>query len=544
MFQPQLAACLFALLFAFPAAAGELEMTLRYQQETRPGSGRFHRLTREETWKPSETAIIVCDVWDLHHCRNAVLRVQEFAPRLNRVLTKARQQGVTIIHAPSGCMQHYAKHPARERAKSVTSAPTLPAEINQWCYQIPAEEQGVYPLDQTDGGEDDDPAQHAKWVKELQRRGLNPKVPWSKQSDLLTINAEHDYISDQGDEVWNILEAHGIDNIILTGVHTNMCVLGRPFGLRQLAKNGKNVVLMRDMTDTMYNPQAWPFVSHFTGTDLIVSHIEKYVAPTVTSDQIIGGEAFVFHADDRPHVVIAMAEAEYETNRSLPEFAAAHLGADFRVTYCFADDSDRNNIPGLDRALTKADVLVLSVRRRALPGSQMKALRTCIAAGKPVIGIRTACHAFSLHGKKPPLGTETWEEFDPEVFGGNYHGHYPNKLTSTVKATADAVDHPLMLGVSFDQYTQQGSLYKTSPIAGSATLLLTGKIDNKSNEPVAWTFKRADGGKSFFTSLGHKTDFQKPEFQRLLFNSVYWAAGHPISQNFDPEKKEEPAKKW
>ncbi len=46
--------------------------------------------------------------------------------------------------------------------------------------------------------------------------------------------------------------------MILLGVHTNMCVLGRPFGLRQMAKNGKNVVLMRDMTDTMYNPQSGP----------------------------------------------------------------------------------------------------------------------------------------------------------------------------------------------------------------------------------------------------------------------------------------------
>ena len=67
-------------------------------------------------------------------------------------------------------------------------------------------------------------------------------------------------------EVWNILTSRHIKNVILTGVHTNMCVLGRPFGLRQMARNGKNVVLMRDMTDTMYNPKRWPYVSHFEGT--------------------------------------------------------------------------------------------------------------------------------------------------------------------------------------------------------------------------------------------------------------------------------------
>jgi hypothetical protein len=58
------------------------------------------------------------------------------------------------------------------------------------------------------------------------------------------------------------LESRRIDNVILMGVHLNMCVSGRPFGLRQMAKNGKHVVLMRDMTDTMYNPARWPFVSH------------------------------------------------------------------------------------------------------------------------------------------------------------------------------------------------------------------------------------------------------------------------------------------
>ena len=58
---------------------------------------------------------------------------------------------------------------------------------------------------------------------------------------------------------------------MLTGVHTNMCVLGRPFGLRNMASHGKNVVLIRDLTDTMYNSRSWPYVSHFEGTNRIVA---------------------------------------------------------------------------------------------------------------------------------------------------------------------------------------------------------------------------------------------------------------------------------
>lgn len=83
------------------------------------------------------------------------------------------------------------------------------------------------------------------------------------------------------------------------GVHTNMCVLGRPFGLRQLVRNKKNVVLMRDMTDSMYNPKQWPYVDHFTGHDLVISHVERFVCPTITSDQILGGKPFQFKNDSR-----------------------------------------------------------------------------------------------------------------------------------------------------------------------------------------------------------------------------------------------------
>ena len=72
----------------------------------------------------------------------------------------------------------------------------------------------------------------------------------SGQTAALTIDEAVDYVTDSGSEVWNIMESRGIKNALLMGVHTNMCVLGRPFGLRQLARLGKNVALVRDMTDT------------------------------------------------------------------------------------------------------------------------------------------------------------------------------------------------------------------------------------------------------------------------------------------------------
>jgi nicotinamidase-related amidase/type 1 glutamine amidotransferase len=515
------------LAFKVPLPAADpapLALQLRYQTESSPGSGCYHTLTRSEEWQPRQTAIIVCDMWDLHHCKNAVLRETEFAPRLNQVLQRARAQGVTIIHAPSDCMDFYADHPARRRAVETPKSASLPAEIGQWCRQIPAEERGVYPVDQSQGGEDDDPAEHAAWAAELTARGVNPRRPWIRQTPLVEIDAERDYVSDKGEEVWSILESRGISNVILTGVHTNMCVLGRPFGLRQMARNGKNVVLMRDLTDTMYDPRAWPYVSHFTGTDLIVAHIEKFVCPTITSDQFLGDKPFRFSGDHRPHVVIVMAEDEYRTEESLPKFALEHLGQDFRVSYVFGSDTDRGDIPGLE-VVSEADLLLVSVRRRPIHPAQLDLIRRYVAAGKPVLGIRTASHAFSLRKDPAPEGTADWPEWDAQVFGGHYTNHYGNTLKSTVSVVPGAEKHPILKDVPAS-FAQGGSLYQTAPLATGATPLLEGRLDAEAKpaEPAAWIFIRADGGRSFYTSLGHVDDFAGPALPQLLKNALIWAA--------------------
>ena len=195
-------------------------------------------------------------------------------------------------------MEPYKDHPGRKRAQAAPAAKNLPKDISKWCYSIPSEEQGEYPIDQTDGGEDDEAEAHRKCAEKLKAMDRNPRAPWKSQTDLLDIHNE-DLISDNGIEIWNALEQRGIKNVILVGVHTNMCVLGRPFGLRQMAKNDKNVVLMRDMTDTMYNPERPPGVDHFTGTDLVVEHVEKFWCPSFTSTDITGKESFRFKEDKR-----------------------------------------------------------------------------------------------------------------------------------------------------------------------------------------------------------------------------------------------------
>ncbi|WP_235905021.1 ThuA domain-containing protein [Tautonia marina] len=507
---------------------GPMDLTLRSREELPGAEGVYRAVEREETWQPEATAVIVCDMWDLHHCLNATRRGAELAPRMDQVLRDARRRGATIIHAPSSCMAAYEGHPSRDRAIQTPRSGTLPPDIGQWCDQIPAEEGGQYPIDQSDGGEDDDPAEHAAWAEKLSSMGRNPRSPWKSQTDRLHIDPERDYISDDGEEIWSILEDRSIDNVILLGVHTNMCVLGRPFGLRQMAKNGKNVVLMRDMTDTMYNPARPPFVSHYTGTDRIVEHIEKFVCPTITSDQLIGGKPFRFQDDRRPHVVFLIAEDEYETEQTLPPFAEESLGRDYRVSFVFGSDDDQHALDSLG-VLEDADLMFVSMRRRPLRADQLARIRDHVARGKPVIGIRTASHGFSLRGNSElPEGVASWPEFDAQVLGGSYTNHHPNGIESAISVADSCKGHPILEGVDASTLIGKGSLYKVRPLASSTTPLLIGAIPDQEPEPVAWTHLGPTGSRVFYTSLGHRGDFEQPSFRRLLRNAIDWSL-EPLS---------------
>ena len=296
-------------------------------------------------------------MWNQHWCKGATRRVGELAPAMNQTVAAARHKGMLIIHAPSSCMDAYKDHPARKRAQAAPKAANLPEDIDEWCNKIPAEEKGIYPIDQSDGGCDDGPQ-------------CPQGSPWKSQIAAIEIRDE-DAISDSGAEIWNLLESRGITNVMLMGVHTNMCVLGRPFGLRNLARYGKNVVLVRDLTDTMYNSRSWPYVSHFEGTNRIVEHIEKYVCPTITSTDLTGQPAFAFQPDDRPRAVFVIGDDEYKTEKTLPAFANAELEPlGVRCTFAIADPKTPHDFPGIE-ALDDADLLVVSVRRRAPTAEQM-----------------------------------------------------------------------------------------------------------------------------------------------------------------------------
>ncbi len=269
MVQPLLSLLKLLLLCTMPASLIAQEVTLQLQGRTMTGGNESTVSLHLPT---SETAIIICDMWDQHWCKTATKRVKKMATRMNKVVKHARSQGITIVHAPSSTMDHYADHPARKAILDAPEAPTSDS-IDDWYY-LDSLHEGSLPIDDSDGG-CDDPKSDC----------VHCQV-WSKQIGSIEIDDE-DFISDSGREINNLFVAKGVKNVLLMGVHTNMCVLGRSFGIRSLSHLDYQVLLVRDLTDSMYNPQMYPHVSHSVGTDLVIEHIEQHWCPTITSDQLL-----------------------------------------------------------------------------------------------------------------------------------------------------------------------------------------------------------------------------------------------------------------
>lgn len=251
---------------------------------------KFKIVEQTVDWDPRRTAVVICDMWDAHWCRGAARRVVELAGPMNMVVARARELGALVIHAPSTTVDFYEDTPQRRRAKSAPYAkPPVPLATSMrwgtaWCWPDD-EREGELPIDDSDMG--CDCAEKCEIT-----------APWTRQIAAIDIGPV-DVISDNGQEVFNVLSERKIEHVLILGVHLNMCVLGRPFAIRQLKHLGVDAVLVRDMTDTMYNSKMKPYVNHFTGTYLVVEHVEKYWCPTITSVDLVGGKPFRFAEDKR-----------------------------------------------------------------------------------------------------------------------------------------------------------------------------------------------------------------------------------------------------
>jgi type 1 glutamine amidotransferase len=153
--------------------------------------------------------------------------------------------------------------------------------------------------------------------------------------------------------------------------------------------------------------------------------------------------------------------------------------------------------------------MLLFTKRLEIPSDQLELVKKYCLAGRPIVGLRTASHAF-----------QKWLELDHLILGGDYRGHYGSGSVTKVGIASGASEHPILKGV--EPFETTSKLYKNPHPAEDTKLLLTGSIPDHT-EPVAWTRKYRDG-RLFYTSLGGPEDFKNKVFQTLLVNAIFWTA--------------------
>ena len=250
---------------------------------------------------------------------------------------------------------------------------------------------------------------------------------------------------------------------------------------------------------------------------------------TIASTAFLGGPEFHFKEDNRPTVLFLVGDEEYKTGETVPQWAQRDLAwRGVRCTFVIDDPKMPATLAGLEK-LADADALFISLKRRALTPAQFGLIRKHIDAGKPVLGIRTASHAFGA--KNPEPGREAWDTFDRDVFGGNYQNHYGKGAPTLVRTAPAAAEHPILTGLPTNGMRFVSHLYKCRDLGTNTATLLIGQVENKPdiNEPLAWVNTNSNR-RIFYTSLGSPEDFSEPDFRRLLLNATLWALQQPVPQ--------------
>ena len=267
----------------------------------------------------------------------------------------------------------------------------------------------------------------------------------------------------------------------------------------------------------------------------------------------------VFEGGEGPgkgkHIVFVTGDEEYRSEDSMPMLAkilAVHHG--FKCTVLFAinketgeiDPQTVDNIPGLE-ALKTADLMVLFTRFRELPDEQMKYIIDYTNSGKPIVGLRTATHAFNYTKRKDsPYAKYSFrdKEFDGgygrQVLGETWINHYGvHQKESTRGLVAEGMEnHPIVRGI--EGIWGESDVYAITTLSGDSKPLIMGQVlagmdpNDKPNPdkklvPVAWTKtytgERGKPARVFTTTMGHSFDFKNEGFRRLLVNACYWAMG-------------------
>lgn len=273
-----------------------------------------------------------------------------------------------------------------------------------------------------------------------------------------------------------------------------------------------------------------------------------------------GQEWISYEPGDGPgngkHIVLISGDEEYRSEEALPMLAkilAKHHG--FKTTVLFAinpetgkvDPDNQENIPGLDQ-LETADLMIMFIRFRELPDEQMKYIDEYMAAGKPVVALRTSTHAFNYSRNKQSLyakysfdsAVKGWEDgYGRQILGETWVSHHGNHGKEGTRGLINGVlqNHAILRGIKdiwgpTDVYTIRDLNNAQVLLYGQSTNGMTADSPinyEKSIMPVAWiqyyTNENGNTGRIFNTTMGAAVDLINEDLRRLLVNASYWAMG-------------------
>lgn len=285
-----------------------------------------------------------------------------------------------------------------------------------------------------------------------------------------------------------------------------------------------NTIVIRDLVNI-------PNAKTYLDREKIIIDLEKQGVKTISSVDLIGGQAFRYADDKRPHVVVMISDDHYKADTWAPPLIEK-FQSEGELYFTILHGEGGNIFHGIDE-LDTADSLVIYFRRLALREDQLDKVKKFVESGKGVVGLRTACHAFAVGGKLAPKFKE-WREFDNKVLGSNYHGHGEDNLGSEISNNPEQANSPILKDVQPETWHSTGSVYFMNPVNDDATIYqyahstetMNPQIQKKKKItekiPVTWT--RIYGKtKIAFTTLGHQDDAPKPQFQKLFLNLIKWS---------------------
>jgi len=268
------------------------------------------------------------------------------------------------------------------------------------------------------------------------------------------------------------------------------------------------------------------------------------------------------------HIVFVTGDEDYRSEEGMPQLArilANHHG--FRCTVLFAihpetgeiDPQVVDNIPGLE-VLGTADLMVIFTRFRDLPDDQMKHIVAYVDSGRPIIGLRTATHAFHFKRHKTyqhyDFRSKSWTDgFGRQILGETWISHHGGHGTESTRGIiADvAAAHPILRGIKTGDIWDPSDVYTVRlPMRDGIRPLVMGQVlagmtpdekplpprttengkvidKNDPMMPIAWIrsydSKSGKTGRVFATTLGTSQGFTREGTRRLLVNACYWAVG-------------------